>query len=361
MSSMLGKRIKVSIFGESHGQGIGVVIDGIPAGERIDKKVLQKFLDKRAPGHMAHQTSRYESDTPEFLSGILGGVTTGAPICAFIRNENTLSSDYEKFCDIPRPSQADYSAHLRYNGFNDIRGGGHFSGRLTAPLCIAGGLALQILARRGVFIGAHIASIETVEDVKFDPVSVCAAELKSIAAKTFSVIDDHVGVAMINIIENAYMQQDSVGGIIECAVVGYQGGVGTPIFDGMENRLASAIFGIPAVRGIEFGAGFASAYMRGSVHNDAYTINNGNVRTKTNHHGGIIGGISTGMPILLRVAVKPTPSIRQKQNSVSLSHMKEVTLEITGRHDPCIVPRAVPCVEAVVGIVLLDMLLCEQE
>ena len=361
MSSTMGEKIKISIFGESHGRAIGVTIDGIPAGEKIDAGELQKFLNRRAPGRMDYQTQRRESDIPEFVSGIFDGVATGAPICAIIRNENTRSKDYSAFRDLPRPSHADYPAQLRYHGFNDIRGGGHFSGRLTAPLCVAGGLALQILARKGIAVGAHIASIGSVRDVPFDPVGVNAEELRSLTGKPVSVLNDEAGTAMVDTIEAARNSQDSVGGIIECAAVGYPGGIGTPMFDGLENRLASAIFGIPAVRGIEFGAGFASADMRGSVHNDAYTMADGGIRTKTNHHGGIIGGISTGMPIVLRVAIKPTPSIGLEQASVDISRMEETPLKIEGRHDPCIVPRAVPCVEAVVGIILLDMLLCEQE
>ena len=363
MSSITGKRIKTSIFGESHGSAIGVVVDGLPAGERIDVEVLQRFLNRRAPGRMAFTTLRKENDVPEFLSGILNGITTGAPLCAIIRNENTRSGDYDQFLSVPRPSHADYGAYLRYSGHNDIRGGGHFSGRLTAPLCIAGGIALQILSRRGITVGAHIASIGPVKDLRFDSVYIKANELSGISNKPVPVIDDNAGDEMIRIIEAARIDLDSIGGTIECAAIGYPPGIGTPIFDGLENRLASMIFGIPAVRGIEFGTGFSSADMRGSEHNDEYTISEstGAIRTKTNHHGGIIGGISTGMPIILSVAIKPTPSIGIEQNSVNISEMIDTTLKINGRHDPCIVPRAVPCVEAAVGLTLLDMLLCEHE
>ena len=363
MSSITGKRIKTSIFGESHGSAIGVVVDGLPAGERVDIEMLQCFLNRRAPGRMAFNTPRKESDVPEFLSGILNGITTGAPLSAVIRNENTRSGDYDQFRNIPRPSHADYGAQIRYDGHNDIRGGGHFSGRLTAPLCIAGGIALQILSRRGITIGAHIASIGPVKDLRFDTVDIGADELIAVSNKSIPVIDDNAGDEMISIIEAARSASDSVGGIIECAVVGYPVGIGTPMFDGLENRLASAIFGIPAVRGIEFGSGFSSAAMRGSEHNDDFTISQstGVIQTKTNHHGGIIGGISTGMPIILSVAIKPTPSIGIEQNSVDISQTIDTTLKISGRHDPCIVPRAVPCVEAAVGLTLLDILLCEHE
>ena len=360
MSSTMGERLKISIFGESHGEAIGVVIDGVPAGEKLDLQALQVFLNRRAPGRASYHTPRRESDTPEFVSGVLNGTATGAPICAIIRNESTRSQDYDKQRCVPRPSHADYPAQLRYGGFNDVRGGGHFSGRLTAPLCVAGGLALQILARRGIIVGAHIASIGKTQDARFDAVGVSAEELCNLAEKPFPVIDDSAGKTMVELIETVRAAQDSVGGIIECAAVGFPGGIGTPMFDGLENRLAAAMFGIPAVRGVEFGAGFAAAEKSGSEHNDAYIILDGKIRTETNNHGGIIGGISTGMPIILRTAIKPTPSIGRRQRSVDMSRLESVTLEIEGRHDPCIVPRAVPCVESAVGIVLLDMLLCEQ-
>ena len=361
MSSTQGKKIKLSVFGESHGPVIGIVIDGMPAGEPIDMEALQLFTDRRAPGLADYQTARRESDTSEFLSGIHGGKTTGAPICVIIRNENTRSKDYDSLRDIPRPSHADYTAHLRYNGFHDIRGGGHFSGRLTAPLCAAGGLALQILARRGVTVGAHINQIASVTDASFDPITVSDDDLIRLGAKAFPVLDAGAGAEMQAAIAAAKAENDSIGGIVECAAVGFPCGIGTPMFDGIENRLASAIFGIPAVRGIEFGAGFSSTLMRGSLHNDAYTVEQGQVKTTTNNHGGVIGGISTGMPIIMRVAFKPTPSIGIEQVSVSLSRLENTPVTVNGRHDPCIVPRAVPCVEAVTGLVLLDMLLSEHE
>ena len=361
MSSALGKKIKLSVFGESHGPAIGAVIDGLPAGEPVDMEALRLFTERRSPGRADYQTARRESDTPEFLSGILDNKTTGAPICVIIRNENTRSKDYEALRDIPRPSHADYTAHLRYNGFHDIRGGGHFSGRLTAPLCAAGGIALQILSRRGVTVGAHIAQIADVTDTSFDPVAICAEELERLLLKDFTVLDDAAGAKMREAIAAAKAENDSVGGIVECAAVDFPGGIGTPMFDGVENRLASAIFGIPAVRGIEFGAGFSAAFMRGRRHNDAYEISQGHIQTKTNNHGGVIGGISSGMPIIFRAAFKPTPSIGIEQCSVSLTRLADTSVTAEGRHDPCIVPRAVPCVEAVTGLVLLDMLLTEHE
>ena len=358
---MFGTKVKLSIFGESHGLAIGAVIDGFPVGEAIDMEALRLFMERRAPGRANYQTTRRESDAPEFLSGIMDGKTTGAPVCVIIRNENTRSKDYDALRDIPRPSHADYTAHLRYNGFHDIRGGGHFSGRLTAPLCAAGGIALQILARRGITVGAHISQIADVADTAFNPATVSSDDLKKLCAKSFPVSDDSAGTKMMEAIASAKAENDSVGGTIECAAVGFPGGIGTPMFDGVENRLASAIFGIPAVRGIEFGAGFSAAEMHGSRHNDAYAINNGQITTKTNNHGGVIGGISTGMPIIFRAAFKPTPSIGIEQESVSLSRSEAAAMTVDGRHDPCIVPRAVPCVEAVTAIVLLDMLLNEHE
>lgn len=361
MSSEFGKHIRYSIFGESHGPAIGVVIDGLPAGEPIDMAALQRFLSRRAPGQGRMTTARKEHDQPEFLSGLLEGKTTGAPLCAVIRNTDAHSADYAGLRDAPRPSHSDYPAFLHYHGFHDIRGGGHFSGRLTAPLCVAGGICRQILSRRGVEIGAHIASVGTVEDRRFDPVAVTAADLRDVAAKPFPVLDDDAGVRMQAEIDAARLSLDSVGGSIECAATGFPGGIGGPMFDGVENRLSSVLFGIPAVRGVEFGAGFAAAAMRGSTHNDPYVCENGRIATKTNHHGGILGGISSGMPIVFRVAVKPTPSIAQEQDSVSLSRMENTRLQIKGRHDPCIAVRAVPCVEAVAAAVLLDLFYSESK
>ncbi|MBQ2662065.1 MAG: chorismate synthase [Clostridia bacterium] len=355
MSSEYGKNIKISIFGESHGKAIGVSIDGIPAGEEIDMDTLLSFMARRAPGRSKLATKRCESDTPVFLSGLTNGITNGFPICAIIENSNAHSSDYAGFEITPRPSHADYVASLRYNGFADMRGSGHFSGRLTASLCIAGGIAKQILAKQNIFVGAHISSICNVKDSSF-PLYPTSELFNEIASKEIAVIDDEKGEKMRAVIEQAASECDSVGGTVECAVVGFPASIGSPMFDGIENRLALALFGIPAVKGLEFGSGFSASETKGSQNNDAFEVQNGKVVTKTNNNGGIIGGISNGMPITLRVAFKPTPSIAKKQETVNLETLENTTISIGGRHDPCIVLRAVAVVEAVVASVMLDLL-----
>lgn len=356
MSSNFGQDIKVTIFGQSHSKAIGVVIDGLPAGEMIDMEQVRQFISRRAPGSTGYVTPRQEQDAPVVLSGLLDGVTCGAPLCAMIENKDVRSKDYDNLRDVPRPSHSDYPAYIKFKGFSDIRGGGHFSGRMTAPLCFAGAVCKQILARRGITVGAHIAAIGTAEDALFDPVCMDAAQLDAVGEKTFPVIDDNAAELMIAEIKEASQKQDSIGGVVECCAVGLPEGLGEPMFDGVENRLAAAIFGIPAVRGIEFGAGFAASKMRGSQHNDPYFYEDGKVKTRTNNHGGILAGISTGMPVLFRVAFKPTSSIGLEQNSVNLAKKTNSTLVIEGRHDPCVVPRAVVAVEAVAAIVLLDLL-----
>ncbi len=355
MASLIGHKLKVSIFGQSHSEAIGVVIDGIPAGFHIDAEKLVSFLARRAPGSGAHTTSRKEEDLPRFVSGVVDSVTCGSPICAIIENTNTRSKDYGNLRDVPRPGHADFTAYVKYGTAHDIRGGGHFSGRLTAPLCIAGGICLQYLESRGVKIAAHVAEIAGVCDTPFDAVS---PELDKVRSDLpIAVIDDSAGDKMMEKILSAKENLDSVGGIIECAAVGVPAGLGEPMFDGIENRIARIVFGIPAVKGIEFGAGFASCRMTGSENNDAFCIIDGEVRTKTNNHGGALGGISSGMPVIFRAGIKPTPSIARKQESVNLSETKETSLEICGRHDPCIVPRAVPCMEAALAVALVDLML----
>ena len=356
MSSELGRVLRVSVFGQSHGKAIGVNIDGLPAGEPIDLDALNAFLDRRKPGKSRLSTQRREADAPIFLSGIEKGVTCGSPLCAMIENSDQHSSDYSELADNPRPSHADYTAWVKWGGQADMRGGGHFSGRLTAPLCIAGGIAKQILARRGVYVGAHLSSVGTENDSAF-PLRPTAVLFDEVAAKPFPVLDDRAGERMQALILEARQNLDSVGGVIECAAVGIPAGLGDPMFDGIENRLAAALFGIPAVKGVEFGLGFGSARLHGSENNDPFTVENGQIVTETNRAGGILGGITTGMPITLRVAIKPTPSISQAQRTVSLSAKEPAELVIRGRHDPCIAHRAVPVVEAVTATVLLDLLL----
>ena len=357
MSSYLGKNLHVSIFGQSHSPAIGVCVDGLPAGERVDLEELERFLQRRAPGRDPTATPRKEADRPQILSGLVDGVTCGAPLAAVIENTNTRSQDYDRLRDVPRPGHADYTAQVRYGGFQDVRGGGHFSGRLTAPLCVAGGVALQLLARRGIRIAAHIRRVAEAEDRPFDPMGEPGEVLNELQKTSFPVLEPRAEEEMRRLILEARSQGDSVGGVVECMAQGLPAGVGDPMFGGMEGRLAAALFGVPAVKGVEFGDGFAAAGLRGSEHNDPFRMTPSGVATASNHAGGILGGITTGMPLVVRAAFKPTPSIAREQDSVSLSQGREEKLVVTGRHDPCIVPRAVPVVEAAVALVLLDALL----
>lgn len=327
MSSTYGKNLKIAIFGQSHSEAIGVTMDGLPAGFSIDMDELQSFMNRRAPGRDKYSTPRKEADKPDFISGLVGNVTCGAPLTAIIKNTNTRSSDYDNIRDIPRPGHADFTAHVKYGGFEDVSGGGHFSGRLTAPLCIAGGIVKQILAESGITVDAVIKEIGGNSE---DP---------------------------YRAIEEARGRGDSVGGIIECTVNGLPAGIGNPMFDGVENNIAKAVFAIPAVKGIEFGRGFDAGRICGSENNDEFYYEGEQVRTRTNNHGGILGGITSGMPVVLRVAIKPTPSISIQQNSISYSRGEDDILRVRGRHDPCIVPRAVPCVEAACAIALYDLIL----
>ena len=353
MSSTYGENLKLSIFGQSHGPAIGMTLDGIPAGLPVDIEKLQVFLNRRAPGQNDWSTPRKEEDRPEFLGGILDGFTCGAPIAAVIYNKNTRSGDYADLKDCPRPGHADYTAQVKYGGFQDAAGGGHFSGRLTAPLCIAGGLCKQWLEEMGIRIGAHILAIGGSGDMYFDPMD---PEIESVHPD-FPVIDADAGLSMKNLITEARNAGDSVGGIIECAVTGLPAGLGEPMFGGVESRIAQILYGIPAVKGVEFGIGFDCACTSGSGSNDAYAIADGKIVTQTNNCGGILGGITNGMPLIFSAAFKPTPSIACTQQSVSLTALKDRSLEVKGRHDPCIVPRAVPVVEAAAAIAIYDLIL----
>ena len=349
MSSSYGENLRLTIFGQSHSPAIGMTLEGIPAGERIDLEALQRFLERRAPGRNAYSTARKEADAPEFLSGLRGDTTCGVPLTAIIRNGDTRSKDYAPFSAVPRPGHADYTANVKYFGFQDYAGGGHFSGRLTAPLCIAGGICLQILKRRGIEVISRIRAIGDVEDAS--PLTASTAE------KAFPTVDEAAGEAMQAAIAQAKAQGDSLGGVIECAVLGLPAGLGDPMFGGLENRIAGIVFGIPAVKGVEFGAGFAAAKLRGSQNNDSYTVRDGRIETCGNHSGGILGGITNGMPLVFRAAIKPTPSIAMEQTSVNLDTLTEEKLRVGGRHDPCIVPRAVPVMEAAAAIAVYDALL----
>ena len=331
MSNTCGNVFRFTIFGQSHGPAIGVTMEGLPAGTVIDMEKLQRFLDRRAPGQRG-TTPRKEADRPDFVAGLVNGQTCGAPVTAVIRNENTRSGDYEDLRYIPRPGHADYTAWVKYGDDRDYAGGGQFSGRLTAPLCIAGGVCLQQLDKLGISVNAKLVRVgEETDPDRF-----------------------------IDRVETARAEGDSVGGVIECTVSGCPAGLGGPMFDGIENRIARTVFGIPGIKGIEFGSGFEGSTRRGSENNDPFCIEDGAVKTRTNNAGGILGGISSGMPIVFRVACKPTPSIARPQDSVDLRTMTETTLSVRGRHDPCIALRAVPCVEAAAACAVYDAILEEQ-
>lgn len=357
MSSVIGDKIKLSIFGESHGEAIGCVIDGLPAGIKIDMNAVYKDMQRRAPGKDKTATPRLEKDIPHILSGMLDNVTTGAPLAMVIENTNTKSGDYSNLMTVPRPSHSDYPAYVKYGGNNDVRGGGHFSGRLTAPLVFAGSVAKQILSQRGVAIGAHIKQIGSVCDAVSDLNKIDKPLLDNLSSSTFSLIDETKEQAMRDEIEKARLSLDSVGGIIECFAVGLPVGLGGNMFDTVEGKLASILFGVPAVKGVEFGLGFGFADKRASEVNDEYEIKDGRVATLSNNNGGILGGMTDGAPLSVSVAIKPTPSIAKKQKSVNLLTMENAELEIHGRHDPCIVVRAVPVIECAVALGLLDLMM----
>ncbi|MCH5299489.1 MAG: chorismate synthase [Ruminococcus sp.] len=354
--SSYGEKIKLTVFGESHGEAIGAVIDGVPAGYKIDMDKVLVQMARRAPGKDKTATPRVEKDFPNVKSGILNGVTTGAPICCVIENTNTKSGDYANLMDKPRPGHSDYTAYVKYDGNNDIRGGGHFSGRLTAPLVFVGAVLRQILEQKGIKIAAHISSIGSVEDKPFDPVDIDDKLIDELSVSPFALIDREKEEPMREVVENARTNLDSVGGTVECAVVGMPAGVGGPLFGGIEGTIAKAIFGIPAVKGIEFGKGFESSTMLGSENNDEFEYNGEKVVTKTNNSGGILGGISSGMPVIFKAAIKPTPSISKEQATINLQTGNNDSLVVKGRHDPCIVPRAVSVVEAVAAIAIFDLL-----
>lgn len=348
--------MKYSIFGESHGPAIGVLIEGLPAGMDIDLDFIKSELARRAPGQSPLSTKRSEADQPEILSGVFEGKTTGAPFCAIIRNTNTRSGDYEDIRYLPRPGHADYSGYIRYGGNNDYRGGGHFSGRLTAPLVLAGALAKQILAQREISVGAHIQEIAGISDAEIDKADIDTELLRQIIVKPLAVLDDRKSLDMVEAIIRAKERGDSLGGIIECFVLGIPAGVGEPGLASVESVIASHLFAVPAVKGLEFGAGFAFASMYGSEANDPFFLDKEQVRTRTNNSGGINGGITNGMPLVLAVAIRPTPSIALTQETVDLKNMRDAQIEVGGRHDPCIVPRAVPVIEAAVALAICEIL-----
>lgn len=349
--------MRYTIFGESHGPAIGVVLEGVPAGLEIDTEAVAFELSRRAAGKDALSTARKEPDQVEFLSGVFQGRATGAPLCAVIRNMDQHSQDYEATRDLARPGHADYTGWLTSGGCNDYRGGGHFSGRLTAPLVAAGAIAKLALTREGVTVGAHILSVGDCRDRDFLETDLTPALLREVAEKDFPVLLDEAGAEMRRAILAARSELDSVGGVIQCAVLDMPAGVGGPDFGvNIEGELARALFAIPAVKGVEFGAGFALSSMRGSQANDAFCMDGGAVRTRTNHNGGINGGISNGMPVLFSAAVKPTPSIGRPQETVNFRTGRDAAIEIRGRHDPCIVHRAVPVVEAAAALTIYNLI-----
>jgi chorismate synthase len=349
MKSSFGKHCRVTIFGGSHEDRIGVTLEGFPQGFTPDLQKLQRFMDRRAPGNSPFTTPRKEPDLVE--------VEATSPLTLFIRNTNVRSGDYDQLRQVPRPGHADYTAAIKYGGSVNMSGGGPFSGRMTAPLCIAGGLAMQVLAQHGIRVGAHISSIGDRQDEFFNPSEIPDALLEILSASDFPVISEAAGEEMKLLISEAKIQGDSVGGIVEACAIGLPAGLGGAMFDGVESILSPILFGIPGVKGVEFGTGFAASLLKGSENNDPFIIENNKVRTVTNHHGGILGGITSGMPLVLRVGFKPTPSISMEQQSVNLTTLEPETLQVAGRHDPCIVLRAVPVVEAAIAIGLLDLLM----
>ncbi|MGG7178051.1 chorismate synthase [Clostridium paraputrificum] len=356
MSGVWGNNLKVSIFGESHGNAIGITIDGLPSGIELDLEKIDAEMKRRAPGQSKLATARKEGDVPEILSGYFNGRTTGTPICAIIRNSDTRSKDYGNLKDLMRPGHSDYTGLIRYSGFNDYRGGGHFSGRITAPLVFAGAICKQILEKQGIEIGAHIKRIKNVNDKAFDYTNISKDELTEIKKKEMALIDSSVEEEIRKVILDAKHSGDSVGGVIECAVVGIDAGIGDPFFDSVESTLSHLLFSVPAVKGVEFGLGFDVADLYGSECNDEFYYKDDKIMTRTNNNGGILGGITNGMPIVFKAAIKPTASIIKKQNTVNIKEKTNDTLVVEGRHDPCIVLRAVPVIEAVTAIGILDLI-----
>jgi chorismate synthase len=355
MSNSYGKLFTITSFGESHGSLIGVVIDGCPAGLAITEEDIQQELDRRKPGTSPITTPRKEEDRVEIISGIMDGHTTGAPICLVVWNKDIDSSEYEKSRFILRPGQADYTAYIKYGGFNDYRGGGRFSGRITAGFVMVGAIARKLLAIIGAEVLAHNVEIGGIaaKAKSFDEIR------KNVTKNAVHCADIDAAQEMVKAIEKAKKEGDSLGGIIEGIAIGLPVGLGEPVFDALDAELAKALFAIPAVKGVEFGAGFQAARKRGSQNNDPFTIENGKVITTSNNAGGILGGISNGMPLVVRVAVKPTASIAKSQQTVDISKMTEASLEVKGRHDACIVPRAVVVVESMMAVTLCDFAMRE--
>ena len=354
MSSIWGKNIKISIFGESHGKAVGVTIDGLPAGILLNMDQIEKLMNERAPGRTPWSTPRKEEDAVDIICGVNNGYTTGTPLTT-----NTKSTDYEKTKNIIRPSHADYTGNVRYKGHNIVAGGGHFSGRLTAPLVFAGAVVMQILAQKGISINARIYSVGEIKD---EVINYCTAFLPGqILDENFPTVSEEKKNEMIEYVLECKKQNDSTGGVVEVIINSLPAGIGSPIFDNLESNIASIMFAVPGVKGVEFGAGFAISTQKASLANDEFNVTDGKVVTTTTNNGGILGGISSGMPVVVRCAIKPTPSIAMEQNSVDIEKMEPAKLNIKGRHDPCIVPRAVPVLKAAAAIAVLDTMLSQAE
>ncbi|WFA08893.1 chorismate synthase [Tissierella sp. Yu-01] len=357
MSSIWGNNIKLSIFGESHGPAIGINMDGLPPGIELDLDDIRFEMKRRAPGKDRTTTSRKEDDEFQVLSGYFNNKTTGTPLCIMIKNADKHSKDYEKTKNLARPGHADYTGNIKYNGYSDYRGGGHFSGRLTAPLVFAGAIAKQVLKGKNIYIGSHIQSVGNVTEKSFMNTELNPLLIEELRKKNLPTIDDIKAKEMEEEILKAREEQDSIGGVIEVGVLNPLPGLGSPFFDSVESRLSQMIFSIPGVKGIEFGTGFDITRMKGSKANDEYYYEDGVVKTYTNNNGGIIGGITNGMPIIFRVAMKPTPSIAKTQRTIDMETKENVEISVTGRHDPSIVVRAIPVLEAATALVILDLII----
>ncbi|MFA6941258.1 MAG: chorismate synthase [Clostridiaceae bacterium] len=356
MSNIWGNKIKYTIFGESHGNAIGIVIDGLEPGIELNLESITCEMKRRAPGTGKLVTTRAEKDKFEILSGLFNGKTTGTPLCAIIRNSDTHSKDYEETRDLLRPGHADFTGNVKYNGFNDYRGGGSFSGRLTAPIVFAGSIAKDILRKNNIIIGSRIQSIKDIKDDKIDSLSITQETLDYLHNMDFPVLGSEKKALMQQKIIDAKENMDSVGGVIECFALGVRSGLGDPFFDSFESSLSQLLFSIPAVKGVEFGLGFDITNLYGSQSNDEFYIENGKIKTYSNNNGGILGGITNGMPIVFRAAIKPTPSIAKPQRTVDISKNENSIIEIKGRHDPCILPRAIPVVEAAAAMCILNFI-----
>ncbi|MEG3007323.1 MAG: chorismate synthase [Oscillospiraceae bacterium] len=355
MSNTWGENFKITIFGESHSECVGIIIDGLPVGIPINEDFIKDFMSKRSPGKNEYSSSRVENDYPQITSGVFNGKTCGTPLCAIIKNQNQNSQEYQP--NLPRPSHADLPAHIKYKGFEDYRGGGHFSGRLTAPLTVAGAIAISILKEKGINISAHISKIGKISDDKFSAISINNELINALNLSNFPLINAEKEGEMKSLIIEAKENSDSIGGQIECIACGLPIGIGSPFFDSLESKISSLMFSIPAVKGVEFGDGFDISSCFGSQANDPIFFENGIYKTKTNHNGGINAGLSNGMPLTVNIAIKPTPSIGKEQETIDFNTNKKAIISINGRHDPCIVPRAVVVAKSALAIAILDELL----